>query len=160
MRVKQALIHTDFHRFTEIGQSFHIKYIFLITKTLQPNWNLANITSEWLGNPGKGTSRRKNPKHFLGEPTPDPARIRSWRLRHSFRTNRSVFYPRFAPVQLQKILGNLLDKLRLLYMPQRSSRKILAFLKLQKILGNLWFSERIFSEKTYLETRENGSDDI
>ena len=34
MRVKQALVHTDFDRFTEIGHIFHIKYTFLITKTL------------------------------------------------------------------------------------------------------------------------------
>ena len=48
----------------------------------------------------------------MGKPAPDP--VKSLRLRHSFRTlNRSVFYPRFAPVQLQKLLGNLLDKLRL-----------------------------------------------
>ena len=35
MRVKQALIHTDFHRFTEIGHIFHIKYIFDNKNTFQ-----------------------------------------------------------------------------------------------------------------------------
>ena len=63
------------------------------------------MLSEWLGNPGKGTSRSKNPKNFLGEPAPDPAKS----LR--FDTQYFILDSRLYP--LQNILGNLLDKLRL-----------------------------------------------
>ena len=51
---KQARIHTGFHRFTEIGQIFHNKYIFNNEKHF-PSWNLGNMLPEWLENPGKGT---------------------------------------------------------------------------------------------------------
>ena len=64
-------IHTGFHRFTEIDHIFYNKYIFNNTEHF-PSWKLANILSEWLGNPGKGTLRSKNPKNFLGEPAPRP----------------------------------------------------------------------------------------
>ena len=50
----QARIHTGFHRFTEVGQIFHNKYIF-INKKHFPSWNLGNMLPEWLENPGKGT---------------------------------------------------------------------------------------------------------
>ena len=78
----QAWIHNGFHRFTEIGQIFHNKYIFnhkklsqLKSCSIYPTYNmeinlyelirrfawlhprrteLANILSEWLRNPGKG----------------------------------------------------------------------------------------------------------
>ena len=39
-------------------------------------------------------------------------------------------------IKLQKIVGNLLDKLRKLYMIGIVIQKLLAFLKVQKILGN------------------------
>ena len=66
---KQALIHTGFHRFTEIGQIFLIVNVLLIKKKLSKlksgKWvgqmlhprrmELANILSEWLKNTGKGT---------------------------------------------------------------------------------------------------------
>ena len=55
--------HPDFHRFAEIGHIFHNKYIFN-NKTHFSSWNLANILSEWLGNPGKGTLKTKSPKKF------------------------------------------------------------------------------------------------
>ena len=62
----QAWIHSGFYR-----QISHNKYIFNNKKHF-PSWNLANILSEWLGNPGKGTLGVKNPKTFLWEPAPDP----------------------------------------------------------------------------------------
>ena len=57
----RARIHTGFHRFTEIGQIFHNRYIF--SKIFKPSklksgkWfgESVNILSEWLRNPGKGT---------------------------------------------------------------------------------------------------------
>ena len=57
----RAGIHTGFHRFTEIGQIFHNRYIF--SKNFKPSklksgkWfgESVNILSEWLRNPGKGT---------------------------------------------------------------------------------------------------------
>ena len=45
----------------------HNKYIFN-DKTHFPSWNLANILSERLGNPGRGTLGGWNPKNFPGEP--------------------------------------------------------------------------------------------
>ena len=44
---------------------------------------------------------------------------------------------------LQKILGNLLDKLRKSYRNGTVVKKLFTFLKLQKILGNLYSSEQI-----------------
>ena len=44
-------------------------------------------------------------------------------------------------IKLQKIVRNLLDKLRKLYMHGTVSQKYLAFLKLQKILGSFCFSD-------------------
>ena len=53
-------------------------------------------------------------------------------------------------IKLQKIVGNLLDKLRKLYMNGMVIQKFLAFLKLQKIVGNYCFSEQIFHRKQSL----------
>ena len=61
--------HAVFHRFAEIGHIFHNKYTFN-NKTHFSSWNLAKILSEWLGNPGKGTLKTKNPKKF-----PEGARL-------------------------------------------------------------------------------------
>ena len=70
----QAWIHPVLRK----SITFFIINIFLIIKTL---WNLANILSEWLGNPGKGTLRSKNKKYILGEPALYPAGSLSiWRL--------------------------------------------------------------------------------
>ena len=44
---------------------------------------------------------------------------------------------------LQKILGNLLDKLRKSYRNGTVVKKLFTFLKPQKILGNLYSSEQI-----------------
>ena len=53
--------------------------------------------------------------------------------------------------ELEKIVGNLLDMLRKLYMNGTVvySRKFLAFLRLNKFLGNLCFSEQIFYENSF-----------
>ena len=53
-------------------------------------------------------------------------------------------------IELKKIVGNLLDMLRKLYMNGTVvySRKFLAFLRLKKFLGNLCFSEQIFYENS------------
>ena len=53
-------------------------------------------------------------------------------------------------IKLQKILGNLLDKLRKLYMNGTVIQKFLTFLKLQKTLSNFCFSEQIFHRKPSL----------
>ena len=74
----RARIHTGFHRFTEIGQIFHNRYIF--SKNFKPSklksgkWfgESVNILSEWLRNPGKGTLGGKNPKYYPGEHSPRP----------------------------------------------------------------------------------------
>ena len=50
-------------------------------------------------------------------------------------------------IKLEKIVGNLLDKLRKLYMNGTFIQKFLAFLKLQQIVGNFYFSEQIFHRK-------------
>ena len=46
--------------------------------------------------------------------------------------------------KLYKILGDLLDKLRKLYMNEAIIKKFLALVMLKKILGNFCFSEQIF----------------
>ena len=81
-------IHTGFHHFTEISQTFHNKYIF--SKLL----NLAHILSEWLR---KLKMEIKIPKPFLGEPALRPPR--SLHLRCSFRKSFSIFH-RSMPVCL------------------------------------------------------------
>ena len=53
-------------------------------------------------------------------------------------------------IKLQKIVGNLLFKLRKLYMNGTAIQKSLVFLKPQKILGNVCFSEQIFHRKKSL----------
>ena len=57
-------------------------------------------------------------------------------------------------IRLQKIVGNLSDKLQKLYMNGTVIEKFLAFLKLLKILGNFCFSEEIFHRKQSLGTHE------
>ena len=55
----RARIHTGFHRFTEIGQIFRNRYIkektFQVARLHPRRMELANILSERLRNPGKGT---------------------------------------------------------------------------------------------------------
>ena len=53
-------------------------------------------------------------------------------------------------IKLQKIVGNLLDKLRKLYMNGTVIQKFSTFLKLQKTLSNFCFSEQIFHRKPSL----------
>ena len=50
-------------------------------------------------------------------------------------------------INLQKIEGNLLDKLRKLYISGTVIQNFLAFLKVQKFLGIFCFSEQIFYRK-------------
>ena len=50
-------------------------------------------------------------------------------------------------IKLQKIVGNLIDKLRKLYMNGTVIQEFLAFPKVQKILGNFCLSEQIFYRK-------------
>ena len=57
-------------------------------------------------------------------------------------------------IRLQKIVGNLSDKLRKLYMNGTVIEKFLAFPKLLKILGNFCFSEQIFHRKQSLGAHE------
>ena len=58
----QEWIHTGFHCFTKIGQNFINKFIF--TEKNFPSWNLVNILSDWLRNPGKISLGSENPKKF------------------------------------------------------------------------------------------------
>ena len=60
---EQARIHTGFHRFAEISHIFLNIYMFN-NKTHFSSWNPANILSEWLENPGKGTLRIKKSNTF------------------------------------------------------------------------------------------------
>ena len=53
-------------------------------------------------------------------------------------------------IELQKIVGSLFDMLRKLYINGTVIQKFLAFLKLQKIVGNFCFSEQIFYRKELL----------
>ena len=53
-------------------------------------------------------------------------------------------------IKIQKIVGNLQDKLRKLYSNGKVIYKFLAFLELQKILGNFPFPEQIFYRKQSL----------
>ena len=53
-----------------------------------------------------------------------------------------------AKIKLQKIVGNLLIKLRKLYMNGTVAWKFLAFLKLQKILRQFLLLRTDFSQKT------------
>ena len=51
--------------------------------------------------------------------------------------------------ELQKIVGNLLHMLRKLNMNGTVNQKFLAFLKLQKILGNFCFSEKKYRKQSF-----------
>ena len=53
-------------------------------------------------------------------------------------------------IKLQKIVGNLFDKLRKLYLNGTVIYKFLADLKQEKILGNIYFSEQLISRKQSL----------
>ena len=53
-------------------------------------------------------------------------------------------------IKLQKIVGNLLDKFRKLYMNGTVIRKFVALLKQKKILDNIDFFEQIFYRKQSL----------
>ena len=57
-------------------------------------------------------------------------------------------------IKPQKIVGNLLYKLRKLYMNETFIYKFLAVLKKKKILGNVCFSEQIFYRKQSLGAPE------
>ena len=57
-------------------------------------------------------------------------------------------------IKLQKIVGNLLDKLRKLYLNGTVVQKFLVVLK-KKILGNICFFEQIIHRKQSLGTPEN-----
>ena len=49
-----------------------------------------------------------------------------------------------------KIVGNLLDELRKLYMNRTVNERVLTILEYEKILGNICFSEQIFHRKQSL----------
>ena len=59
----------------------------------------------------------------------------------------------------KKIVGNLLDKFRKLYVNGTVIWKFLAALKLKKILGNIFFSEQKFNRKNsrWVPLSYNGS---
>ena len=66
----QARIHTGFHRFTEIGQIFHNRYIkektFQVARLHPRRMELANILSERLSSkPRKGDFRKLKTKKFI-----------------------------------------------------------------------------------------------
>ena len=87
--LSQARIHISFHRFTEISQIFHNKYIF-------------NSKKQRLRKPSKGGLQGvKIQNIFWGSLLPDPPR--SLRLWHSFRKLVSI-YPRSAPVSCGGVL--------------------------------------------------------
>ena len=53
-------------------------------------------------------------------------------------------------IKLQKILADFLETIRKWYMNGKVIQKILAVLKWQKILDNIWFFEQIFYRKKSL----------
>ena len=53
-------------------------------------------------------------------------------------------------IKIQKIVGNLLDRFRNLYVNGTVIRKFVAVLKQKKILGNICFFEQIFYRKQWL----------
>ena len=57
-------------------------------------------------------------------------------------------------IKLQKIVGNLLDKLRKLYLNGTLFQKFLAVFKQQNVVGNICFSEQIFYRKQSLGAPE------
>ena len=57
-------------------------------------------------------------------------------------------------IRLQKIVADLLEKLRKLYMNRIAIYKFLAVLKQYKILGNICFSEQTFYRKQSLGAPE------
>ena len=67
-----------------------------------------------------------------------------------FSTKNSLTWGLKCEIKLQKIVGNLLDVLRKLYINGTVIQKFLAFFKLQKMLGNVFFSEQIFYRKQSL----------
>ena len=66
------------------------------------------------------------------------------------RKNKLNLGSEMRKIKLQTIVGNLLDKLRKLYMNGTVIQKFLTFLKLQKTLSNFCFSEQIFHRKPSL----------
>ena len=65
-----------------------------------------------------------------------------------FSTKNSLTWGLKCEIKLQKIVGNLLDVLRKLYINGTVIQKFLAFLKLQKMLGNFSSPNRYFTETT------------
>ena len=87
---RQARIHTGFHRFMEIGQIFHNKYIFNNKNTFQvETWAICYLSDSKTQERGL---KELNTKTFLGKPAPqtplDSACAFGPRL-----GNRSVFIP-------------------------------------------------------------------
>ena len=89
----QVRIHTGFHRFTEIGHIFHIKYIYQNKNTLQVEiWPISHLND--LEIQERGLKGVKIQIISWGSHPLDPAK--SWRLPRSFRKSVSI-YPRSAP---------------------------------------------------------------
>ena len=100
--LSQARIHINFHRFREIGQIFHNKYILNNKKnTFQVEiWPISYLND--AENPGKVDFKELKSKTFSGGSLlPDPPR--SLCLQHSFRKLVSI-YPRSAPVSCGGVL--------------------------------------------------------
>ena len=110
-QVSQARIHTGFHRFTEIGQVFHNKYIFNNScRTFQVEiWKMVwtNVFFfQFTGirqKPGKGNFRELKPKKNSRGCIRAP--LEACSLGPSFRKSVSI-YPRSASVSvaLNKLL--------------------------------------------------------
>ena len=95
---EQARIHTGFHRFMEIGHTFHNKYIFDNKNTFKVEiWPISFL------NDYETQERRlegiKIQKISWGRPSPDPSG--SLRLGRSFRKLVGI-YPRSAPGENRK----------------------------------------------------------
>ena len=81
--------------------------------------------------------------------------LESEHFRFPFSTNKRLTWVlKCEKFIMQKIVGNLLDMLRKLYMNGTVIQKFLAFPKLQKILGNFCFFEEVFYRKQSLGAPE------
>ena len=66
---RHARIHTSYHRFTEMGQIFHNKYIFDNKKTIS-KLNSGQYPVWMTRKPRKGDFKELKSKNFLGAPAP------------------------------------------------------------------------------------------
>ena len=119
---------------------------FIPVRSSQGNLSLFEITRASVL-----FSRKFQLQFYEGDSFSDSSAHRifdSENVRFPFSTKNSLtLQSEMGKIELQKIVGNLLDKRRKLSRNGTVIQKFIAFLKLQKILGKFCFSEQILRKK-------------